>query len=254
MLNWIRTTALKSSPFLIGFSLAACGGGGGSSSSTSTPPAETSVELTPGGYATNIAFSDGSTVEAVTLLSPTGGFVVLVDFEDITLGTLQFGSNGSISGSGTDFYFEGGSWQTQSGTLSGEALSASRASIKATAPGYESTSTLVRDDQYSDLGVTLAELGGTYTMDVTGVFRTSVTISADGTITGSDETGCVFNGNVVIPDTQYNVYEVSYTAANCPDSQRNGQYSGLGAYDPGLAEVQFAGANDELAAFFIGQK
>lgn len=251
MLNWIRTTALKSSPFLIGFSLAACGGG--SSSSTSTPPAETSAELSPGGYATEIAFSDGSTVDAATLLSPTGDYVVFVDFEDITIGTLQFGNNGSISGSGTDFYFDG-SWQTQSGTLSGEVLSASRARITATAPGYESTSTLVRDDQYSDLGVTLAELGGTYTMDVTGVSRTSVTISADGTITGSDETGCVFNGNVVIPDTQYNVYEVSYTAANCPDSQRNGQYSGLGAYDPDLAEIEFAGANDELAAFFIGNK
>lgn len=232
--------------------MVACGGGG---SSSSTTPTETSVELLPGGYATEIAFLDGSSVEAATLISPSGDFVVLVDFDDITIGNLRIQSNGSVSGSGTDFYLDlDGFWQTQRGTLSGEVMSARKAMIKATAPGYESRSTLERDDQYSDLGVTFAELSGTYIMQTTGVYRTSVTILADGTIAGSDETGCAFNGSVAIPDTQYNIYEVSYTAANCREPQRNGQYSGLGAYDPDLVEIQFAGANGEVAAFFIGAK
>lgn len=252
MFEWKRTTALKFSPIVLSSLLVACGGGGGGSSSTDTS-AETSVELSPGAFATEIAFSDGSTVDAATLLSPTGDFVVLVDFEDITVGSLQFGSNGAISGSGTDYYFDG-SWQTQSGTITGTASSSSRAKIKATAPGYESNSTLVRDNDYSDLGVTLSQLSGTYTMDVSGVFMTSVTIASDGTVTGSDETGCAFNGNIVIPDTQYNVFEVSYTAANCADSERNGDYSGLGAYDPDLSEIQFAGASSEVGSFFIGTK
>ncbi|AHI29937.1 hypothetical protein [Marinobacter similis] len=253
MFKGIKTTALRSTPILMGFLLVACGGGGGGGSSSSGVTAETSVKLAPGAFSTEIGFPDGSTVDAATLLSPSGDFVVFVDFDDITVGTLQFGNNSSITGSGTDYYYDA-SWETQSGTISGRASSTSEATIKATAPGYESNSTLLRDDQYSDLGVTLAQLSGTYTMDVTGVYRTTVTISADGTVTGSDETGCVFNGNVDIPDTEFNVYEVSYTASNCPESERNGQYSGLGAYDPDLAEIEFAGADGEVAAFFIGSK
>ncbi|MGO1461063.1 MAG: hypothetical protein ACTHYN_06830 [Marinobacter sp.] len=249
MYTWTRLGSLKSAPIFIGsFLLAACGGGGGSSSSD-----ETSAELLPGGYATEISFADGSSAEAATLLAPSGDFVVMVDFDDITIGNLKSQSNGSISGSGTDFYFDG-LWQTQRGTITGEALSTSKATIKASAPGYESNSTLERDDQYSDLGIALSELSGIYTMTVPGVYTTSVTISVDGTITGSDETGCVFNGSVAIPDARFNVYEVSYSAANCSDAQRNGQYSGLGAYDPELSEIQFAGANGEVGAFFIGSK
>lgn len=253
MLTKIKQGARRSSPFLMGFVLTACGGGGSGGGGETTPD-QSSVELTPGAYATDIAFSDGSSVSAATLLSPTGEFVVLVDLDDITVGTLEFGSGGSISGSGTDYVFDGSTWQTQSGTISGEAVSASKATITATAPGYESTSTLERDAQYSDLGVTLSDLSGTYMMDEPGVFTTTVTIADDGTITGSDETGCAFNGNVVIPDAQYNVYEVTYSAANCADSQRNGDYSGLGAYDPSLAEIQFAGAGSQVASFFIGTK
>ena len=253
MLYRIKASARISSPLLMGLVLAACGGSGGGGLTSDTPDQPT-IELKPGGYATTIAFDDGSTVDAATLLSPSGRFVVLVDFDDITSGILEYGSGGTITGIGTDYVFDGLSWQTQSGTISGEAASSSSATITAIAPGYESTSTLERDDQYSDLGVTLASLSGTYTMDVPGVTLTSVTIASDGIITGNDETGCVFNGNVAIPDPRYNVYEVTYSANNCTDSQRNGDYSGIGAYDPDLGEVQFAGTGNQVASFFIGTK
>lgn len=61
--------------FIIGSLMAACGRGGWSCSSAST---EQSVELAPGVYATEISFSDGSTVDsadAATLLSPPGELV-----------------------------------------------------------------------------------------------------------------------------------------------------------------------------------
>ena len=256
MFTRINTGFRLSSPILMGLALTACGGGGGGGGDdlTTAPPEQPTTELQAGGYVTEIAFEDGTTVGAATLLSPTGEFVVLVDIDDITVGTLDFGSGGTITGSGTDYVFDGTSWQTQGGTISGEATSETTATITATAPGYESVSTLERDDQYSDLGVTLAGLSGTYTMSAPGIFTTSVTIASDGIITGSDETGCVFNGNVAIPDPSINVYEVTYSANNCADSQRNGDYSGLGAYDPDIGEIQFAGAGNQAASFFIGTK
>lgn len=247
----IKNTMFKGTPFVAALFLSACGGGG-SSSSTETPP-ETSIELSAGGYYTEIAFSDGSTVDAITLLSSSGKFVTVVDFTDITVGNLSFGSTNQITGSGTDVIYDG-TWQTIDGTITGTAHTASSATIKATAPGYESTVTLTRDDAYSNLGVSLDQLSGTYIMSSPEVYTTSVTVASDGTVTGNDETGCVFNGQVTIPNGTFNVYEVSYTASNCADTQRNGQFFGLGAYDPSLGEIEFAGSDGEVSAVFIGTK
>ncbi|PCM45808.1 hypothetical protein [Marinobacter sp. ANT_B65] len=252
MFTWIKGGALKASPILFGTLLAACGGGGGNSSSD-TNASETNVKLAPGGYATGIVYGDGSTEEAITLLSPTGKFVTVVYLDSITVGTLQFGSDGSISGSGTDVTFDS-SWETINGTLTGKTLTSGTATITAGIAGVENKVTLERDHQYSDLGITMSALTGTYSMSDPEVYPTTVTVAEDGTITGSDTTGCAFNGSVSIPDTKYNVFEVSYKASNCADSLRNGQFFGLGAYDPELMELEFAGTDREVTAVFIGTK
>jgi len=81
-----------------------------------------------------------------------------------------------------------------------------------------------------------------------------ITVSSDGFVTGSDETGCAFNGNIVIPETKYNVFEVSFDASNCSNVEHNGRFFGLGAYDPDLLELEFAGSSDKVTAVFVGTK
>lgn len=251
----IKASALKSSPILAAVLLAACGGGGGGDSSSSEAKATSSANLPPGAYYTVIDYDSGGSDEAVTFLSSTGKFVSAVDSPDITVGTLRFGSDDTISGTGTDVFYTT-SWETVSGSISGSIQSKGKATLNATAPGYESTVTLEREDTYSDLGVTLAQVSGTYSMMVSGS-TTTITIAADGTLTGSDSSGCAYNGQLTIPNTDYNVYEVSFTASGCGGSDgalRNGQYTGLGAYDPDAGEVQFVGSDGEVAAAFVGTR
>lgn len=236
--------------------LPGCGGGGSgdeSLNSETDSPNQGDIILEPGAYA--LSPSEGPINDTNTLLSPSGEIVTLFAADDITVGDIEYGMGGSISGSATDYSFDGSSWQTLTGDISGEILSSSAATFTASAAGFGSINyVLARDDQWSDRGVTITELSGTYLMDRPDVLVTSVTISGDGTLTGNDETGCVFNGNVEIPDPQYNVYEVTYQADNCSDSQRNGIYSGLGTYEPSLSQTRFVGSSAEVGSFFLGTK
>lgn len=77
-------------------------------------------------------------------------------------------------------------------------------------------------------GLTLAALAGSY--DVRNAFTGftgTATLAANGSITGSDVLGCQYAGNVSIPDTRFNLFEVSFTISNCPGY--NGVYEGLGS-------------------------
>lgn len=96
----------------------------------------------------------------------------------------------------------------------------------------------VRNDAVSGSGVAdegLIELTGTYreTQDV-GLIHTTITIAEDGTLTGSDNTGCVFNGEAFIPEPGINIFEFKYSAQNCTATrfktgdERNGDYNSVG--------------------------
>jgi hypothetical protein len=58
-------------------------------------------------------------------------------------------------------------------------------------------------------------------------FGGNATILGDGSITGADELGCQYNGQISIPDTRFNVFEVSVTISSCPGY--DGLYTGLGS-------------------------
>ncbi|NMT63651.1 hypothetical protein [Marinobacter orientalis] len=205
---------------------------------------------------TKSVFDDGGSAEGITYLSPTGKYASAFDVDDITFGSISFDGS-SISGSGTD-YILFDSWELTTGSLTGTVTSSESASLTASAEGFNSDITLQRENTFSDRGVTLEAVSGTYTMDEAGFYTSSVTISSDGSVTGSDETGCVFNGTLTIPDTAINIFEVTYTASNCGDttiatgSERDGSFAGVGAYDPSLGEISFAGRNGVVAGLFIG--
>jgi hypothetical protein len=64
----------------------------------------------------------------------------------------------------------------------------------------------------------------------------SFTIDSGGTITGADNKGCVFNGQVSNPSPNNRIFDIDFEAANCQGdtisaSKRNGRFSGVGIFD-----------------------
>jgi hypothetical protein len=84
--------------------------------------------------------------------------------------------------------------------------------------------------------VSLASLAGVYTRRTSSIFgeevTLTVTIDANGQLSGSYSNGCVFNGNASIPDTSHNMVRLQIDLANCgsqgSSKQWNGAYTGLG--------------------------
>jgi len=76
--------------------------------------------------------------------------------------------------------------------------------------------------------VSLAEIAGTYRVDtmVTGASG-SLTLSESGNLNGTDSYGCTYDGQVALPDPQFNLMEFSVEVAGC--SSWNGTYRGYGA-------------------------
>jgi len=74
---------------------------------------------------------------------------------------------------------------------------------------------------------TLSGLAGSYSVRnaFTG-YAGQATITGKGHVSGSDELGCQYSGNIAIPDTRFNVFEIAVVISNCPGF--NGSYEGLG--------------------------
>lgn len=95
--------------------------------------------------------------------------------------------------------------------------------------------TLNRSADY-DRAVSLATLAGVYTRRTSSIFgeevTLTVTIDANGQLSGSYSNGCVFNGNASIPDATHNMVQLQIDLANCgsqgSSKQWNGAYTGLG--------------------------
>lgn len=171
---------------------------------------------------------------------------------------LEFGAEGSVTGSGLSISFDDDAlaWVVSDGLLAGTVDSEQSATLTAANLEAEVGSNIVltRDNDASDAGVTLEQLSATYTLTDGEVFNTTITIQEDGTLEGGDESGCVYNGQVTIPDEAINLVEVSFNAANCANDERNGDFTGLGALDPETGEGSFAGTDGEVAKIFIGQR
>lgn len=120
------------------------------------------------------------------------------------------------------------------------------ASIEAeVASGVLSGELQFHDDEYRftlnassdyDRSVPLTTLAGVYTRSTNTIFgeevTLTVTIDANGALTGQYSNGCVFNGNASIPDASHNMVRLQIDLANCgsrgSSKQWNGAYTGLG--------------------------
>ncbi|HEY4366367.1 MAG TPA: hypothetical protein VGN07_03975 [Steroidobacteraceae bacterium] len=102
--------------------------------------------------------------------------------------------------------------------------------------------------------LTMQDLAGVYTRTQVAFFGNATTVStiavtANGTITGTDAGGCIYNGNVVIPDTSHNMFRLNVQISNCDStvlSLRNGEYTGFGMLVRNVATVGAATAQTQL--------
>jgi hypothetical protein len=84
--------------------------------------------------------------------------------------------------------------------------------------------------------ISLATLAGVYSRRQSTIFgeevTLTVTIEANGRLTGSYSNGCVFSGTASIPDAAHNMVQLQIDLANCgsqgSSKQWNGAYAGLG--------------------------
>jgi hypothetical protein len=177
---------------------------------------------------------------------------------DIALtGYTQYGyqfSDGSTSGAGTF-----------SGTFtSGSAISGSLQFATADNTTITSSWSLTFDSLYNTAS-SLATISGTYTDRLAAVSNgldpmsgSSVTISSAGVLYAQGSTDdCVVNGTVTVVNASYDLYQVSYTFANCSGSSAvlNGiEFTGMAELNPNSspAEVIIAVTGAGTAADYYG--
>lgn len=96
-----------------------------------------------------------------------------------------------------------------------------------------------RNSEASDSGIKAESIYKTHTLEDSRHSRIALTITEDGTLTVGDDTGCVGNGTLAIPDETINIAELSINLENCgdvdeefPASYRNGQFQALTTLQP----------------------
>jgi hypothetical protein len=79
-------------------------------------------------------------------------------------------------------------------------------------------------------GATLAGLAGDYEVEDLHTFNEgTATVETGGVITGMTATGCNWSGQITIPDTEFNLFDISLTVTDC--GEKNGLYQGKGYQD-----------------------
>lgn len=247
------------------FALSACGGGSGSSKDSKAPAA---VEFRPGIFKSAIFSGPGNEgTGAFTLLSSSGKYAITSTESTSTAnqarvsGTLRFPSKDTLSDPDASYVFSNEKWMSIAGSLTGMSINLEEFATKFISDPAEPSVVLdvvsIRDDELSDLGVTLQELHETYSLPGS-VF--AVTIDPDGSVTGSAKE-CGIIGSITIPNPAYNIFEGSLTFSGCPDideassEQRNGTYDVIGYLKPlgqGVKRLVFSSDNGEVLSVFSG--
>lgn len=235
--------------------LSACGGGGGGGGSSGGGGSGSGpVVLQPGVYDARLEFVVGTPEDVVALVSRSGKLIFFNGSTALTSVDLVYGSQSSVSGSGVTVRFSGGNWTAFQGTLSGTVNSAQSARLQVSSDG--TVITLVRDNDFTAQGVTLTDISGSYNAEGGGALFFN--IAPDGGLTGGNGGGnCAFNGQVTIPDESVNLFEVTYNAANCTDSELNGDFVGLGTFFPDASApdgIIFATTDEEVGGVFFGKR
>ncbi|WP_420390518.1 hypothetical protein [Marinobacter sp.] len=210
--------------------------------------------LRPGVYLTDIDSNNGGSDEAITWISGSGRFVTAINSVNSVFGNVEADSEGAqFSGSAANLFFTD-QWNRAEGSLNGIVEDPQSLSYSISGE-YNASAALMRLVDLSNESISLDILSDSYlSLDQT----TSFTIGSQGGLTGSDSTGCVFDGQISIQSSSVNVFDVTFEATNCgatptsSPSERNGRYNGLGSYDSINLRISFMSANNTVILPFQG--
>ncbi|MFE8071554.1 hypothetical protein QQM79_10885 [Marinobacteraceae bacterium S3BR75-40.1] len=244
----IMTLKHWSAALLSMFLLTACGGGGsgggggggsspdntsssGESSGTSgnsNQSAQTGEAARPGVYSGEITTSSGDTKVSIAVLGPDNRLVLFIEGGVYDRGSVSFDGS-KMTGELKEFRTAA----VESGSIEATMTSNSFSGTATSEDGTESKLAYQRLGSVSDEGADMDKIKGSWTEQKDGI-STNFTVMSNGELDGSESDGCVFDGQVTIPDPQYNLYAVSFDGANCagrPEasaSERNaGSYQGF---------------------------
>lgn len=108
---------------------------------------------------------------------------------------------------------------------------------------------LTREEALSAENNTPSSLAGSYTSQWSAGITTTVTMGSEGTFSGSDTTGCNYNGEFIVPDQTLNIIEARFEATGCTASfsatgeERNGTYNALGMIHDGSLRLMMTNGN-----------
>lgn len=205
------------------FNIASCGGGGGGEG---TPPPitnESASGIWEGTFFSNVT---KHTHQVIGIITETGEARFIVDSRG------QYSGNINVSGdvvTGTlrayapiGYIFPDGSI-VGNVSVTGKVKTKVSLSVTYAGVGDSGSFTLIYNSRY-ERDSSLALISGTWAMSDAGYILT-FTVNDNGTFTGSDSDGCVYNGTVSIINADYNAYRMNLVVSSC--GIFNGSYSGL---------------------------
>jgi hypothetical protein len=106
-----------------------------------------------------------------------------------------------------------------------------------------------QQDELTTRSVSYSDLQGNWTARNL-IFQedTPATISGNGALSATDDFGCVYNGQIAIPNLERNILGVSITVTGC--NEASGTFTGNGYYDARLDELYLMGWNGADAGVF----
>jgi len=204
--------------------LAGCGGGGSGSSGAApeagspTSPTPPTTATTPGVWKGTITSTATGQASSVVALTGHDGRSVWM-----TTDGRVWGGQLPMSGGHFDATFDGHMYDgahfpdgTNHGTASMmiEQHSASATSGRFSGSGDAGTFNMSLSPMW-DRPASVGTVAGVYTRSTSNGYTMTMTMSANGQLTGSDSRGCVINGTVRVPDATHNMYSLNATVTAC---------------------------------------
>lgn len=237
-----RTSLLRTAVVAAGLALSACGGGGGGTDgsptaapsptqppSGSNPPPTTAKVTTPGVWkGTMTSSTTGQTTPVVALTGHDGQSTWMTTDGRIWHGQVPM-SGDHFNATFNGHMYEGAHFPD--GTNHGPSSIMVDHHTESTTTGHYSGSgdTGSFDMTLSpmwDRASSPATVAGVYTRSTSSGYTMTMTIDANGHLTGSDTLGCVFSGSVTVPDPIHNMYDIDAQVSSC--GSLDGHYQGMG--------------------------
>ena len=256
----MKTTIKTASVILAAISLISCGGGGGGSSAAAPAQNQIAAGVWTTTYVVTSGANAGDTIKAIALVSPTGQFNFAGVNQTNHCASVGFGQ-ASVSGSAfsgsedavvvtfsndpginTACAFPDGS-TSATGTITGTVTSGQTLVVTGSGTTSRGTALPSSTDTYtysslSNVAPSLATVAGTYV----AADGSTLTVSSSGVIAETSvTTGCTLSGQITIPSSSYNIYNitVSYAACGASYTALNGvSLSGLATYDNSVSPNQ----------------